>query len=48
MFRVILPDEELECDYYERDDHGVLLYDTFDDTIGFVPYNNLHAIVDDF
>ena len=46
MFRVILPDEELECDDYERDDHGVLLLDTFDDQIGFVPYDNLHAIVE--
>lgn len=45
MARAILPDDELECDHYERNDHGVTLYDTFDDEVGFVPYDNLHAIV---
>lgn len=33
MVRAILPDDELECDHYERDE------------VGFVPYHNLHAIV---
>lgn len=47
MFRVILPEGELECDRYEREDRGVSLYNQEDDLIAFVPYNNLHAILND-
>ena len=45
MARAILADDELECDHYERGDHGVTLYDTFGDEVAFVPYHNLHAVV---
>ena len=45
MFRVILPEGELECDHYEREDYGVSLYDEADELLAFVPYNNLHAIL---
>ena len=47
MFRVILPEGELECDHYERDDNGVMLYNESDEALAFVPYSNLHAIIDD-
>lgn len=47
MFRVILPEGELECDHYEREDNGVTLYNKSDEMLAFVPYSNLHAIIDD-
>lgn len=47
MFRVILPEGELECDRYEREDQGVSLYNDEGDLLAFVPYANLHAILND-
>lgn len=47
MFRVILPEGELECERYEREDQGVTLFNRDDVMMAFVPYNNLHAILDD-
>lgn len=47
MFRVILPEGELECDRYDREDQGVMLYNDAGDMIAFVPYSNLHAILND-
>lgn len=47
MFRAILPEGELECDRYEREDDGVSLYNEEGDLLAFVPYANLHAILND-
>ena len=47
MFRVILPEGELGCDHYEREDNGVTLYNESDEMLAFVPYSNLHAIIND-
>lgn len=47
MFRAILPEGELECDRYEREDEGVSLFNDEGDLLAFVPYNNLHAILND-
>ena len=47
MFRVILPEGELECQRYEREDQGVTLFNDDDELVAFVPYNNLHAILND-
>jgi len=45
MYRAILPDGDIECERYERGDHGVDLYEG-DDRVAFVPYSNLVAVVD--
>lgn len=47
MFRAILPEGELECERYEQDDRGVSLFNKDDELVAFVPYNNLHAILND-
>jgi hypothetical protein len=46
MFRVLFPEGQLECERYERTDHGVDLYDD-KGKVAFVPYENLHAIIDE-
>ena len=46
MFRVLFPEGQLECERYERTDHGVDLYDD-EGKVAFVPYENLHAIIDE-
>jgi hypothetical protein len=47
MYRVLFPEGQLECARYERTDHGVDLYDDEDAVVAFVPYENLHAIIDE-
>lgn len=47
MFRVLFPEGQLECVRYERTDHGVNLYDEEDVVVAFVPYENLHAVIDE-
>jgi hypothetical protein len=47
MFRVLFPEGQLECVHYERTDHGVDLYDEDDRVVAFVPYENLHAVIDE-
>lgn len=47
MFRAILPDGNLECDRFDRTDHGVELY-TSDGTLkAFIPYQNLVALMNE-
>lgn len=47
MYRAILPEGELECERYEHEDKGVTLFNTDDDMIAFIPYANLHALLND-
>ncbi|NGM71549.1 hypothetical protein G6M89_21620 [Natronolimnobius sp. AArcel1] len=47
MLRAILPEGQIVCERYEQDDQGVELYDEDDEFIAFVPYANLHALVDE-
>lgn len=47
MFRAILPDGQMVCEDYEHTEQGVKLYDEGDQFIAFVPYTNLHALVDE-
>lgn len=47
MYRVLFPEGQLECAYYERTEYGVDLYDDEDDVVAFIPYANLHAIIDE-
>ena len=47
MFRVIATEGELMCDAYEMGDHGVELYDADDAFIGFVPFSNLHVLINE-
>jgi hypothetical protein len=45
MYRAILPNGQLECHEYERVDEGVYLYDESGAMLGFVPYENLEALL---
>lgn len=47
MFRVIIPEGEIECERYEPMDSGVELYTDADELIAFVPFENLHVILND-
>ncbi|MFC4541779.1 hypothetical protein ACFO5R_07545 [Halosolutus amylolyticus] len=47
MFRAILPEGQITCERYEQVAEGVELYDEHDQFIAFVPYDNLHAVVDE-
>ncbi|GAB3664442.1 hypothetical protein [Halopiger thermotolerans] len=47
MFRAILPEGQIVCERYEQGDDGVELFDEDDDFMAFVPYANLHALVDE-
>lgn len=47
MYRAILPEGQIVCERYEHGDDGIELYDDEDRFIAFVPYANLHAVLDD-
>ncbi|MFB6129284.1 MAG: hypothetical protein ABEJ28_00490 [Salinigranum sp.] len=47
MYNVLFPEGQLECVRYDQTERGVQLYDKDDDFIAFVPYTNLHAIIDE-
>ncbi|WP_195892444.1 hypothetical protein [Halopiger goleimassiliensis] len=47
MFRAILPEGQILCERYDHAENGVELYDADDDFVAFVPYSNLHALVDE-
>ncbi len=46
MYRALVQSGSIECDSYERADHGVDLYDD-EGFVAFVPYQNLLALVDE-
>ena len=47
MYRAILPEGQVICDRYDHTDTGLELYDENDRFIAFVPYENLHALLDE-
>ncbi len=47
MYRVLFPEGQLECAHYERTEYGVDLYDEDDEMVAFIPYPNLHAVIDE-
>lgn len=47
MYRAIVPEGEIECQSYDMLDNGVELYDADEDFIGFIPYSNLRALVNE-
>ena len=47
MFRAILPEGQIYCERYDHVDDGVELYDADDQFIAFVPYSNLHALLNE-
>lgn len=47
MYRAILPDGNLSCDYFERGDHGIEVYTADDELKAFIPYENLIALMND-
>lgn len=46
MYRVLIRSGSIECDDYERTDVGIDCYED-GEFVAFVPYNNLHAVVDE-
>lgn len=47
MYRAILPTGDIACVDYDRQDDGVEIYNDDGETIAFVPYHNLVALVDE-
>lgn len=47
MFRAILPEGQIMCEDYDRTDDGLRLYDESGNFIAFVPYANLHALLNE-
>lgn len=47
MYRAILPDGNIPCDYFERGDHGVEVYTGDDELRAFIPYENLIALMNE-
>lgn len=47
MYRAVLPEGQILCERYEESSEGLELYDENDDFIAFVPYANLHAVLDE-
>lgn len=47
MYQVLFPEGQLECTDYERNEFGIDLYNADDERFAFVPYSNLHAVIDD-
>jgi hypothetical protein len=46
MYRALIRSGNVECDEYERTEHGVDLYED-GEFVAFVPYENLLALVDE-
>ncbi|PGF17309.1 hypothetical protein CP556_15195 [Natrinema sp. CBA1119] len=47
MYRAILPEGQIVCERYDHTDDGLELYDDDDRFLAFVPYSNLHALLDE-
>ena len=47
MYRAILPEGQIVCERYERVDDGIECFDEDDRFVAFVPYGNLHALIDE-
>lgn len=47
MFRAILPEGQIVCDRYEHGEEGLELYNGSEEFIAFVPYENLHALLNE-
>lgn len=47
MYRAILPEGQITCERYDLGSEGVELYDEDDAFIAFVPYANLHALLNE-
>ena len=47
MYRAILPNGDIACASYERQDEGVEVYTEAGETLAFIPYTNLVAVVDE-
>lgn len=47
MFRVILPEGQIVCERYDHGEKGLDLYDEDNQFIAFVPYNNVHALLNE-
>ncbi|MFH5801800.1 hypothetical protein [Haladaptatus sp. CMAA 1911] len=47
MYRTILTEGEISCERYETIETGVNLYTNNDELVAFIPYGNLHAIINE-
>ncbi len=47
MFRALLPEGQIVCERYDQIENGLELYDEDDEFLAFVPYANLHALIDE-
>ncbi|WP_224335946.1 hypothetical protein [Haloprofundus halobius] len=47
MYRAILPDGDMECADYERDEYGINIFTDDEEFIAFIPYANLVALINE-
>ncbi|MFB6123112.1 MAG: hypothetical protein ABEJ78_06610 [Haloferacaceae archaeon] len=47
MYQVLFPEGQIECDSYQEAGNGIELYDADDEFVAFVPFSNLHAVIDE-
>lgn len=47
MYKAILPEGQIVCERYDRKENGIELYNESDQFIAFVPFSNLHALIDE-
>lgn len=47
MFRAILPEGQIVCERYEHVEKGLELYNDEDEFVAFVPYENVHALLNE-
>ena len=47
MYQVLFPEGQIECHRYQDVENGIELYDDAEEFVAFVPYSNLHAVIDE-
>lgn len=47
MYQALFPEGQIECARYEREEQGVVLYSDGDEFLAFLPYESLHAIINE-
>ena len=47
MYQALFPEGQIECARYEEEENGVVLYSEGDEFLAFLPYESLHAIINE-
>jgi hypothetical protein len=47
MYQALFPEGQIECARYEKEDNGVVLYSENEEFLAFLPYESLHAVINE-